>query len=160
MDSKTVINAKEMLYKFLLASAEGKQYRFFGKKIIKADKVGETGLTDTTTLFVDIFDGHNEGGPIVASGVLKIGAKDFKNQLDSMEVINTDSTLVQIKWVAKFCNFFAKTIWRVYSGLAECTYLDPDSPPRMKRPLRLGNATPVIYKVLTEDNVSMLFIIV
>lgn len=146
-----------MIYKFTLISSDNHRYRFFGKKIIKADRFGETGLTDTTTLFVEIFSDDNESSQIIASGVLKIGFKDFSQQLSSMEVINTESDLVRLEWTSKFGKFFAETLWHVYSGLAECKYLDPRSPPRKKRPLRLGNAVPIMYKVLTEDDVSLLF---
>ena len=155
MVSATVVDAKEMCYTFKLMSAEHKRYRFVGTKIIKADKIGETGLTDTTTLFVDIFDGYDDDGHVVASGVMKVGLKDFSNQLGSMEIINIDSSMEKLKWKAKFGKFFADTIWHVYSGVSECKYLDPDSPPRKKRPLNLGNATPDVYKVVTGDNVSM-----
>ena len=155
MESSAVVDAKEMCYAFKLMSAEHKRYRFVGRKIIKADKIGETGLTDTTTLFVDIFDGYDDDGHVVASGVMKVGLKDFSNQLGSMEIINIDSSMEKLKWKAKFGKFFADTIWHVYSGVAECKYLDPDSPPRIKRPLNLGNVIPVLHKVVTGDNVSM-----
>ena len=154
VDSETIVDAKEMWYKFKLISAEGEHYRFVGKKTVKADKIGETGLSDTTTLYVDIFSGHEDDGYLVANGIMKIGLKDFSNQLNSMEVLNTQSSMEQLKWKAKFGKFFADTIWHVYSGLSECKYLDPNSPPRKKRPLRLGNTTPVVYKVITGDNVS------
>lgn len=155
MDSKEIVDAKEMLYKFNLTSADNKTYRFDGKKIIKADKVGETGLTDTTTLFVDIYDGDEANVVSLATGVLKIAFRDFSKQLDTMEVINTESETEQIKWKAKFGKFFASTLWHTYSGFSECNYLDPNAPPRKKRPLRLGNAVPVMYKVFTNDNVSI-----
>ena len=159
VDSETIIDAKEMSYKFELLSAEHNRYRFVGKKTIKADKVGETGLTDTTTMFVDIFDKNDDEGRLLASGIMKIGLKDFSNQLNSMEIINTNSSMEQLKWKAKFGKFFADTIWHVYSGLSECKYLDPDSPPRKKRPLKLGNATPIVYKVMTGDDVSRYILI-
>ena len=89
MNSETIIDAKEMLYKFELISFEHKRYRFFGKKTIKADKIGETGLTDTTTMSADIFDESDYEGRLLASGSMKIGLKDFSDQLNSMEIINT-----------------------------------------------------------------------
>ena len=156
MASTEIVDAKEMLYKFKLISAENETYRFDGKKIIKADKVGETGLTDTTTLFVDIYDGDEANVVSLATGVLKIAFRDFSKQLDTMEIINTESQMEKIKWKGKFGKFFASTLWHTYSGFSECTYLDPNAPPRKKRPLRLGNVIPVMYKVFTKDNVSFI----
>lgn len=143
-----------MWYKCVLVSRDNKRYRLSGKKVIKSDRIGETGVSDTTTLFVDILEGEEENGMLIASGIMKISLADFAAQLNTLDVINTSSQLEQLKWTAKFGKFFADTIWHVYSGLADCNYLDPSSPPRKKRPLRLRNATPIVYKVLTGDNVS------
>ena len=153
VESTSIVDAKEMLYKFILTSEENQQYRFFGKKIIKADKIGETGLSDTTTLFIEIFQGIEDSGPLIASGVLKIGFRDFSKQLDIMEILNTESKLEKMKWKVKFGKFFANVLWNTYSGIAECKYLDPNAPPRKKRPLKLGAAYPEVYKVTTDDNV-------
>ena len=156
--SETIIDAKEMIYSFVLTSTSNEAYTFLGKKIIKAEQFGETGLTDCTTLFTNIYKGTEDAKTILATGVIKISFSDFSKQLQTLEVINTESAMEKIKWTTKFGKFFASSIWSTYSGFAECKYLDPNAPPRKRRLLRTGGVVPVTYKVITEDKVSFLII--
>ncbi len=145
-----------MLYRFTLTSSTNESYYFFGKKIIKADHVGETGLVDTTTLFVDIKNSPDDSSAL-ATGILKISFKDFSRQLQTIEIINTKSDVEKLKWQAQFGNFFAKTLWQVYGSVTHCKIFDQTAPPRKKRTLNTNGITPEIHKVVTEDKVSFVF---
>ena len=85
-DSKEQIDGKEMIYLMVLNSEEGEQYYFYGIKYIHLDSVGETGLYDTTTLFVTIYKGQDDSGEQVAKGELKMKFTDFAKQL-SMKIL-------------------------------------------------------------------------
>eukprot|EP00794_Sanderia_malayensis_P000596 gene596-1257_t len=154
-DSKEIVEAKEMTYQFILTSSEDKTYYFYGRKIIKNDKFAETGLTDTTILFVNIHEGSSLSGSLLAKGELKIAFKDFYHQLRTLEIMNTNSEVEKLKWTAKFGKFFADTIWDTYSGISKKKDFDPNAPQRVKRPLKTNGVVPVICRVFTEDNVEL-----
>ena len=155
-ESTEIIDAREMIYDMVLTSKEGKIYYFYGKKIIKDDEFFETGLEDTTTLFTKIYEGSNSNGLLLAKGVLKIKFFDFMKQLNTVEIINTDSTMEKLKWQAKFGNFFMKELWDTYSFLSPSYKFDPDAPPRKKRELNI-KIMPKNYRCVTEDKVRSLF---
>ena len=144
-----------MVYKMLLTDVKGKRFAFYGVKYIHRDHFGETGLEDTTTLFVDMYEGVTAKGNALGKAVLYIQAPNFAKQLSSIEITNTESRFEKLKWTAKFGQFFAKSLWDTYGPVtAKPSTFDPDAPPRAKRPLRVNGVTPVVHKCVTEDNVS------
>ena len=151
--SKDQVDTKEMVYKMTLTGDGGKRFSFEGVKYIHKDHFGETGLKDTTTLFVKVYQfGKKEPS---GTGTLYITAPNFAKQLATMEITNTDSRREKLQWMARFGAFFARTIWDVYGPVSSCDkYFNPDAPPRKKRPLKLRGCIPEVYHCTTEDNVS------
>lgn len=142
-----------MIYKMTLTGDFGRTFFFHGVKYVHKDHFGETGLKDTTTLFVTISQ-HNKTEPL-GKATLYITAPNFARQLATMEITNTNSKLEKLKWVARFSEFFAKTIWNVYGPTSSCdVYFDHGVPPRKKRPLNLHGCVPEVYKCPTDDKVS------
>lgn len=142
-----------MIYKMTLTGDFGRKFFFEGVKYVHKDRFGETGLKDTTTLFVTISQ-HSKTEPL-GKATLYITASNFAKQLATMEITNTNSKLEKLKWTARFGEFFAKTIWNVYGPTSSFdVYFNPDAPPRKKRPLRLRGCIPEVYKCPTEDKVS------
>ena len=149
--SKDRVDTKEMIYRMTLTGDFGRRFYFDGVKYIHKDHLGETGLEDTTILFVKIF---REKEPL-GKATLYITAPNFAKQLATIEITNTHSKLEKLKWTAKFSTFFAKTIWNVYGPVSSCdTYFNLDAPPRKKRPLNLRGCIPEVYKCPTEDKVG------
>ena len=95
-----------MIYKMTLTGDFGRTFFFDGVKYVHKDHFGETGLKDTTTLFVTIFQ-HNKTEPL-GKATLYITAPNFARQLATMEITNTNSKLEKLKWVARFSEFFPK----------------------------------------------------
>ena len=150
--SKDHHDTKEMTYSFVLTSSKNEQYHFEGKKYIKSRGFFDTGLEDTTTLFVKIFDAEKRN--IVAEGVLKIHLDDFLQQLQTIEITNTNSGILKAKWLGKFGKFFAGTLFKTYCPLSK--FIDTTTFPsnRKRRELKLNGVTPKMYNITTEDNVS------
>ena len=156
--SEDRVDTKEMVYKMTLTGDGERRYSFDGVKYIHKDHFGETGLKDTTTLFVKIFqldkkDDKPDDEPL-GNATLYITALNFARQLETMEIINTHSKLERLKWMARFGAFFSKTLWHVYGPVSSDTYFNPDAPPRKKRPLKLNGCIPKVYNCTTEDKVN------
>ena len=130
----------------------GTRFSFEGVKYIHQDHFGETGLKDTTTLFVKVYQFGKEEPS--GTGTLYITAPNFTKQLATMEITNTHSWHEKLQWMARFGAFFARTIWDVYGPVSLCDkYFNSDAPPRTKRPLKLRGCTPAVYHCATEDQV-------
>jgi hypothetical protein len=74
---------KRMLYRLFFRDGAGHPLTLSGYKLIE-DNAGFDVWKDTTTLFTRVLRGHvqdDEGAEIVASGVLRIRARDFARQL-------------------------------------------------------------------------------
>ncbi len=60
-----------------MTSIEKKQYYLYGEKHIKKDDRLETGILDTTTLFIKIYEGTDESGKLIAEGTLYFPVPDL-----------------------------------------------------------------------------------
>ena len=155
--SKENVDTKNMVYKMTLNGDGGRRFSFEGVKYVHKDHFGETGLKDTTTLFVKIFRLGKE--ELLGNATLYITAANFAKQLETMEIINTRSTREKLYWMARFGAFFAKTLWDVYGPVSSFDkYFNPDAPPRKKRPLKLRGCFPEVFNCTTEDKVKNLIL--
>jgi cholesterol oxidase len=79
----TAPGVKRMLYRLFFRDGAGHPLTLSGYKLIE-DNAGFDVWKDTTTLFTRVLRGHVEddaGAEVVASGVLRIRARDFARQL-------------------------------------------------------------------------------
>jgi cholesterol oxidase len=104
---------KLMKYVMKLNTYEGASFYFYGYKEIKDDK-GFDMWSDTTTLFITIYDSSDDMGNVKAMGILKIAMGDFMKQLQTMKAINADNTKESISSVSKFGKLFAGEVWETY----------------------------------------------
>ena len=104
---------KLMKYGMKLNTYEGANFFFYGFKEIKDDK-GFDLWSDTTTLFITVFDGTDDQSPVKGKGILKIAMGDFLKQLQTMKAINADNTKESVSAVAKFGKLFAGEVWETY----------------------------------------------
>lgn len=104
---------KLMKYGMKLNTYEGASFYFFGFKEIKDDK-GFDMWSDTTTLFITVYEGSDDQSPVKGKGILKIAIGDFMKQLQTMKAINADTTKESISAVAKFGKLFAGEVWETY----------------------------------------------
>jgi cholesterol oxidase len=109
---------KEMRYAMLLNTTEGKSYYFKGFKDI-ADNKGFDLWSDTTVLYVTIFNGPDENSPVLGKGMLKIEAKDFAMQLRTMKAVHAKTNADKIKAITKFGKLFIGNITDTYFKSSE-----------------------------------------
>ncbi len=153
-DDPNRIETKNMIYRLVLDSAEGKTYFFNGLKFIHDDRKGDLWY-DTTTLFITLYQGSDDKGAVIGKGVLVIQPQDFAVQMQTMQVLNVDSDQDRMKWLMRVGQFFTGALFDVYGPVASTVNrIDPTKPPsRKKRPLRMN--APEIYFPVTSDNVQL-----
>ncbi len=104
---------KLMKYGMKLNTYEGESYYFNGFKEIKDDK-GFDIWSDTTTLFITLYEGADDKSKVKGKGILKIAMGDFINQLKTMKPIHSDTMKESIDVVSKFGKLFAGEVWETY----------------------------------------------
>ena len=148
------VGRRLMDYRMQLVDENGRTYFFRGFKSVEDDK-GLDIWSDTTTLFITLYDGETAQAAILGRGILHILPADFARQITTMKVRNAENKIEEIKAVARFGRYFAGSIAETYGGpLAHFTVYDVDTPPREKRPLRV--CEPKYYPVTTDDGVEIL----
>ncbi|XP_078381781.1 uncharacterized protein LOC144664495 isoform X2 [Oculina patagonica] len=150
------IDTKELVYKMILTGIRGKTFSFHGIKYVKNNHFGETGLDDTTILFVTVYQGKNFSGKPVGKGKLFVTLPNFMKQLAVIEITHTDSKAEKLKWKSRFVAFFTGSLLDVYSPVTtKKSRFDLNAPPRIKRPLRLNGKHPEVHKCITQDKFEL-----
>ena len=106
---------KKMLYRMKMHSVEGKTYYFEGFKDIHDDK-GPDMWSDTTQLYITIYDGDSEKSAVLGKGKLHIAIADFSKQMTTMKAIRPRNKVEGLKAVAQFGKLFAGEVWDTYAG--------------------------------------------
>ncbi len=147
------VGTRQMQYRMKLASAEGRTFYFYGFKVIHDDP-GLDLWSDTTTLYITLWEGTNDQGPVAGKGILRITPADFARQLTTMQAVRARSRVEGLRAAARFGRYFAGTLFDVYGGVfARPAAFHPDAPPRKLRPLRLG--APEVHPFRTTDGVDL-----
>lgn len=153
VDDAKQAGAKQMIYRMVMRSGEGKAYFFSGFKEM-TDGSPLHMWPQTTTLYVVVRDGDTEAAPVLGKGVLTIAAADFARQMTTMTVTNAATYRERLTWMEKFGRFFAGNLWDQYGGVGGAfTHLEYEESPRKRRPLRVG--APEVHDFLTEDRVKL-----
>lgn len=103
----------KMKYAMQLESTEGKRYYFSGYKQIQDDK-GFDLWSDTTHLFVTVYEGDDTTGPVKGRGILAIAPHDFAVQMTTMKVLGADNAWDRIKVLKDFSTFFGRNLIDTY----------------------------------------------
>lgn len=145
--------ARRMTYRMPLTTESGRRLFLHGFKLVRDDK-GLDVWSDTTTLFITVYDGVDETAPCVGRGILKIHPKDFATQLRTFKITNAGSIVRRLKAAADFGRFFAGALYDTYGGvLARRSVLDPDAEPRTLRELRAE--PPEMHFLTAQDGVPL-----
>lgn len=147
------INTRQMQYRFLMTTQNGKVYYFNGFKVVR-DNPGFDLWTDTTTLYITVHDGNSANVPVLGKGLLKIIPADFMRQMSTMRVLNAKSAQQKIQKTSAFGKFFAGQLFDTYGEVvSRVSVFNPDAPSRKKRQLRVG--APEMYFFQTSDGVQL-----
>ena len=147
------VGTRRMNYRMNLVTEEGRQYYFEGFKSVHNDR-GIDLWSDTTTLYITVYNGQDASAPIVAKGILKIAPADFAKQMTTLQITNAANAAERLAATARFGAFFSGVLFETYGGiLAKPTVFDPDKPSRKKRSLRV--AAPHVHVCTTSDGVQL-----
>jgi cholesterol oxidase len=116
---------RRMRYRMRLMSEEGRSFYCDGFKVMR-EGPGFDLWADTTTLFVTVHEGADEGGPVVARGILRIKPADFARQLTTMRVTHAPDLRSRIAAMRDFGRFFAGSLYDVYGGVLRRTGSVPE----------------------------------
>ena len=104
---------KKMRYNMQLNTYDGRQYFFYGYKKVEDDKNLDL-WSDTTVLYITVFDGGDNSSPVLGKGVLKIIPIDFATQMGTIKALNTKNKLESLMAIKSFSTFFSNNIVDTY----------------------------------------------
>ena len=152
-ESEEKVETKEMIYKMTLTDQEGQVFHFRGEKCIHKNRLVSFGVTDTTNM---IFTVH-KGEELFGEGKLKLSLRDFMRQLTTIEVTNCTTKKEKLRWKAKFCTFFAGSLWEVYGLFSPSTSpFNPEAPTRERRQLKMNEDDLDIMRLTSSDGLPLL----
>ncbi len=143
-EDPTHVDTWNMRYSMVLATDDGRRFRFDGHKVLH-DRFGLDLWSDTTTLYVTISD---ESGTPVVGGIMRIAPADFARQLTTLHVTGVDGVGERLRWKARFGKRFFRSLTNVYASLDDLVAF-PEAPPQRipltgagRRKLRLPSPEP------------------
>lgn len=152
-DADDPAGERRMWYRFPMTDERGRTYFLVGTKRIR-DDAGLDMWPDTTTLYTTVHDGDSAEAPVLGCGILYIGVAEFRNQLQTMTVLNARDERERLGGLARFGHFFGGQLFDLYGGVfARPTVFDPGAPPRQKRPLRAP--IPSVHAIRADDGVPL-----
>ena len=97
----------------VLNSYDGSQYFFSGYKKVENDK-GFDVWSDTSVLYITVYDGDSAQAPLLGKGILKIEPSDLMIQMTTMKALNTTSMLASLNALKLFSTVFSQNIIETY----------------------------------------------
>jgi len=147
------VGQEYMKYRFQMHTEEGETWFFEAHKIIHNDP-GIDIWSDTTQLYITIYEGPDDTAPVKGRGMLYIQPLDFVRQITTIDAIGTQSMTERLKAIARFGVYFAGDLYHIYGGiLVPPQYFDAEAPPRKKRTLRVG--APEVHHFNARDGVPL-----
>jgi cholesterol oxidase len=113
VNAEAATPTKLMKYTMNIHSEEGKDYFFYGYKLINDDK-GFQLWKDTSTLYITIHQGPDETSPVLGKGILIIEAADFAKQMTTMKVLNASTEWEALKIMTAFGKYFSGSLYDIY----------------------------------------------
>ena len=115
LEDRDNVETKRMQYKMRLTSLDGKDYHFYGFKVIH-DNPGVDSWSDTTTLYITVREGIDETGPVIGKGILRIPVASFMRQVTTMQITNAGSLAERWQAMLKFGRFFGGQLIDTYGA--------------------------------------------
>lgn len=148
------VGVRHMSYGMRLSAEDGSEYFFKGFKSVPENHSVLHAWSDTSTLYITIFNGSDASGAVVGVGVMHIDPIDFAKQMTTLKALNASSKNEQLKAIGRFGRHFAGVLWETYGGIfAGDDFLNPALSPRKKRPLNVG--APSVHFFKTQDGVEL-----
>ena len=146
------VEARRFDYIMRLSNRSGGHFLLSGHKNVRNDAHVDL-WSDTSTLFVDVYEeGVTETTPI-ARGILTIDPADFARQMTTLKGIGGNGPTDRMRAVAKFGALFAGSLYYVYGGLLAPLNRQSTHSMRKRRELRVS--APQIVPVKTADGKTL-----
>ena len=116
VDHPNEAGTKNMKYRMKLTAETGDPFYFYGYKVLR-DDFGPDMWSDTTTLYISVWQGQDDTGELLGKGILKIRPEDFMKQIATMKAINAGSVGDALKATARFGAFFTRVLHRTYGAI-------------------------------------------
>ncbi len=113
VDETAAVPTKLMKYRMSIHSEEGRDFYFYGYKLIRDDR-GFDIWKDTSTLYITVQEGSEETTPVLGKGILVIETADFVRQLTTMKVLNASSKIEELKVMTAFGKYFSGSLYEIY----------------------------------------------
>jgi len=152
-EDKEAVHTDRMRYRMRLRATDGRSFYVDAFKVVRDASLLQL-WPATTTLYVNLYDGHDETGTLRAQGTLHIRPADFARQLSTLNVTNALSNEQRVQAVARFGCLFAGRLWEHFGGVATRGPIAGDRAViREKRPLRAP--APEVHFFGTADGVEL-----
>jgi len=104
---------RRMLYALPFVGSDGQKYLLDGWKDVR-DHGHFDVWAATSTLYTRIRQGDDPGGPVAATGIIRILIPDFMHQLTTFRVVGTDDPVLKAKAFERFGRMFFGSLWEVF----------------------------------------------
>jgi cholesterol oxidase len=158
--SKTKVETWNMIYDMEMKSGEGKDFHFYGQKVLH-QTTGSNWWYDVTTLFVNVFEKSSGDETIVAKGIIRLSLEDLMKQAATVKITTTNpvvkrlpgfvALLLDETYAQKFAAFFGMVLFRSYGGMLAdlANFPAEENAHRKRRTLRAPK--PEMYNIKTPD---------
>ena len=109
------VETKRMQYKMKLSAVDGRTYYFYGFKVIHDDAQVDS-WSDTTTLYITLYEGLSDQGRVLGKGILRIPVAAFMRQMTTMQVTNAKGLTERWQAMLKFARFFGGQLVDTYGA--------------------------------------------
>ena len=155
-----------MTYDMVLERPDGPCH-FFGYKELEQRSHSDP-WTDLTKLFIQIRQGADASGELLAEGILRLGPEDLMWQVSTMRLDPQDGFIGKLinhfpaardaiseYFAAKFAGFFAGTVFQAYGGMLATLSDFPAAEAAAYEPRKLRLPDPETHFVKTGDGVMI-----
>ena len=144
--------AREMRYRLTVRSQEGPSYCLRGDKFIHAGSVLHL-WTETTTLYVSVYEGDSPGGRLLGRGAAHASTEDFARQCRTLEITHAGEEGERLAALVRFGRFLNGVLFDTYGPVAAGPHIFSPAAPRRKRALRV--AAPEVHFFPTTDGLHL-----
>ena len=147
------VAAREMRYRLIARSQEGRSYFLRGHKFIHSDSVLHL-WSETTTLYVAIHEGMSAADRLVGRGAVHASPDDFARQCRTVEITHADDDSQCLTDLVRFGRFLLGGLYDSYGHVAAGPHaFHAAAAPRRKRALRL--IAPEVHFFPTSDGLHL-----
>jgi cholesterol oxidase len=147
------VHAHRMRYRMRLHATDGRIFYFDAMKLIRDGRLTDI-WPSTTTLFVTVHAGHDDTGPTIGRGILRIKPTDFARQLTTLAVRDAPDPVTRARLLGEFGRLFAGRVWEHFGG-ALSTNPTPGERTLVRQKRQLDAPVPDVHFFETDDHVEL-----